>query len=82
MIADPLTTPPIQRVEVHNLPEALNIIDKSNMRQVAALERNCNEIITQDLSKAISVCGEPMNYIRAIGANVFNFDARIFDYDF
>ena len=49
MIADPLTNPPIQRVEVHNLAESLNIIDKSNMRQVAALERNCNEILSLDL---------------------------------
>ena len=45
MIADPLNNPPIQRVEVHNLSESLNIIDKNNMRQVAALERNCNEIL-------------------------------------
>lgn len=41
LIGDPYTAPLTQRVHTYILPEALNIIDDSNMPQISALQKNC-----------------------------------------
>lgn len=58
------------------------MLDDSNMRQIAALERNCDEVVSTDLTQASDVCGMTMGYIREVSANVLSYDARIFSYDF
>ena len=52
------------------------------MAQVAALERNCDEIIVKNISQATDVCGKIMDYISGVSGGVFEYDARIFNYDF
>lgn len=44
MCGDPFTAPISQRTRIHILPEALNILDDSNMPQIAAMERHCEEV--------------------------------------
>jgi carboxypeptidase C (cathepsin A) len=41
LCGDPYTAPVTQRTHMHLLPEALNILDDSNMPQIAAMERRC-----------------------------------------
>ena len=49
LIGDPYTAPLTQRTHMHILPEALNILDDSNMPQIAALRKRCEEMIATDL---------------------------------
>ena len=48
LIGDPYTAPLTQRLNMHVLPEALNIIDESNMPQIAALQNRCFEALSAD----------------------------------
>ena len=41
LIGDPYTAPLTQRTHTYIVPEALNILDDSNMPQIAALQKNC-----------------------------------------
>jgi hypothetical protein len=38
MISDPLASPVYERTEIHNLPEALGLLDENNMNSISALE--------------------------------------------
>ena len=68
---------------MHVVPKALNIIDESNMPQIAALERRCKEILTNpsytDEEKG-DTCSSIMGYIEEVSGDAFPYDARIFGY--
>lgn len=66
---------------MHIVPSALNTIDDSNMSQIAALERRCQEILAIDLAAASDTCASIMDYIDTVSGNVFPYDQRIFAED-
>ena len=41
LVGDPFTAPMLQRTRMHIVPEALNILDDSNMPQIAAMYKRC-----------------------------------------
>ena len=45
LIGDPYTAPLTQRTSTYLVPQALNILDESNMPQIATLQKNCQEIL-------------------------------------
>ncbi len=71
----------IQRTSTHKVAEALGIIEYNNLEQIAALRKNCEEIIGQDWFKASDTCGMTMDYIDELAGGLFTYDARIFDSD-
>ena len=67
---------------MHKLPEALNILDQSEMDQVATLNRRCQEEVLKDSSyNAVTTCGEIFNYVSQISGGVLPNDVRYFNYD-
>lgn len=78
MIGDPYTAPLTQRTHMHLVPQALNILDDSNMAQIATLERRCQEVLAVDLNLAEDVCADIMSYIKDISGDVDPYDQRIF----
>ena len=48
---------------MHIVPEALNILDDSNMPQIAALRKSCQEMIYLNLAEADNTCAAIMGYI-------------------
>jgi len=52
LVGDPYTAPLTQRTHMHIVPEALNILDDSNMPQIAALRKTCQEGIEDDYDTA------------------------------
>ena len=81
LVGDPYTAPLTQRLHMHIVPEALNIIDDSNMPQITALQKRCEEMIAPDLKNAGDACADIMNYIDAVSGSVLSYDNRIFDAD-
>jgi vitellogenic carboxypeptidase-like protein len=84
LAGDPYTAPMTQRTHMHIVPEALNIIDDSNMSQIAAMERKCQEGMTNpnySTGERGDICSNIMGYITTVGGNVFPYDARIFGSD-
>ena len=81
LVGDPYTAPLTQRTSMYIVPEALNIIDDSNMPQIAALIRRCQEEIAIDEYQACDDCRDIVNYISKVSGNVFGYDTRIFKYD-
>lgn len=63
------------------VPEALNILDDSNMPQIAALRKNCQESRVGDPDTSYQICCKIMNYIEDVSGGVFAYDQRIFGYD-
>ena len=64
------------------VPEALNILDDSNMPQIAALRKNCQESLKTNIDGASSgICAGIMDYIVSISGNVYPYDQRIFAED-
>ena len=63
LIGDPYTAPLSQRTHTYLVPEALNIIDDSNMPQIAALQKSCQETIAVDLEAAADACKAILNYV-------------------
>ena len=63
------------------VPQALNILDDSNMGQIATLNRRCQEILNTDMSAADETCAAIMDYITGISGGMFPYDTRIFGYD-
>ena len=57
---------------MHIVPEALNILDDSNMPQIAALRKSCQEIIYA--AEAEETCAAIMGYIESVSGNVFAYD--------
>jgi hypothetical protein len=66
---------------MHIVPEALNILDDSNMQQIAALRHRCQESLVKDMVTAKYDCKDIMGYIQSVSGGVLNYDFRIFDYD-
>ena len=64
---------------MHILPEALNILDDSNLPQIATLNKNC--IYSSIRPELTSDCAAVMDYIEKVSGNVFAFDQRIADED-
>ena len=81
LVGDPYTAPLTQRTHMHLVPEALNILDDSNMPQIAALRKNCQEILATDLKSASDTCANIMSYITNVTGDVFAYDQRIFGVD-
>lgn len=81
LVGDPYTAPLTQRTHMHLVPEALNILDDSNMPQIAALRKNCQEMLAIDLAQADDTCAAIMDYISNVSGGVFAYDQRIFGVD-
>jgi len=81
LVGDPYTAPLTQRTSMWKLPEALNVLDDSNMPQIAALIRRCQEEIAIDEYQAGDDCSSIMGYIEEVSGDVFPYDQRIFGYD-
>ena len=63
-MGDPYIAPLIQRSHMYELPKALNIIDDSNMDQIAALVARCQQNLLKDEEKIEGIiCKEIMDYI-------------------
>lgn len=74
LIGDPYTAPLTQRTHMHIVPEALNILDESNMPQMAALRMNCQEMLAKDLAQADETCAAIMDYIVNTSGGVYPYD--------
>ena len=66
---------------MHLVPEALNILDDSNMPQIAALRKSCQEMLAVDFDQADETCASIMDYITNVTGDVFAYDQRIFGVD-
>ena len=66
---------------MHLVPEALNILDDSNMPQIAALRKSCQEMLAVDFDQADDTCAAIMDYITNVTGDVFAYDQRIFGVD-
>ena len=74
LVGDPYTAPLTQRTHMYIVPEALNILDDSNMPQIAALNKNCQEELNINLANADEVCGDIMGYISEVSGDVLAYD--------
>lgn len=74
LIGDPYAQPITQRTSMHILPSALNILDKSNMAQIDALERKCEEVPTVNFEQGEDVCAAIMDYIEDVSGNEYPYD--------
>ena len=74
LVGDPYTAPLTQRTHMYLVPEALNILDDSNMPQIAALRKNCQEELAIDFAQADETCANIMGYISEVSGNVFPYD--------
>ena len=81
LIGDPYTAPLTQRTHMHIVPYALNILDDSNMPQIAALRKNCQEMLAANITAADDTCADIMGYIETVSGGVFAYDQRIFSVD-
>lgn len=81
LIGDPLNSPPIQRLLMPTVPRALDIVDDYQMNQIDTLARHCEESLVADPENRSTLCDNIMGYIRAVSAGIFDYDARIFSYD-
>ena len=59
---------------MHLIPEALNILDESNMPQIAALRKSCQEEISSNPANTYATCCNIMTYIEEVSGNVFAYD--------
>ena len=74
LVGDPYTAPLTQRTHMYLVPQALNILDDSNMSQIATLNRRCQEILHTDLKAAEDTCAAIMDYIEGVSGDVFPYD--------
>ena len=63
LIGDPYTAPLTQRTHTYIVPQALNILDDSNMAQITALQKNCQEILAKDWAGASDTCAAIIDYV-------------------
>lgn len=84
LCGDPYTAPVTQRLSMAIVPEALNVIDESNMPQVAAIQRRCLINLTNrsmtDAEKG-DICASLINYIMDVSGDVFGYNTQIFAQD-
>ena len=81
LIGDPFVSPVRQRLATHLIAKEVGIIEPVHLRQIAALRRNCENVIATDWSKADDPCGATIDYIAALSGGAVNYDATIFNYD-
>ena len=63
LVGNPFVTAIDQKRMMYIVPEALNIIDDSNMPQIAALRKTCTEGLVGDYSNSYNSCSNIMTYI-------------------
>ncbi|CDW71101.1 serine carboxypeptidase [Stylonychia lemnae] len=80
-IGDPFVSPIRQRLSTYLVARGLNIVDNSNMAQIAALRKQCEETSSNDWDKSSDVCELAMDYIDSLAGGVSTYDASQFDYD-
>ena len=81
-MGDPYIAPLTQRSSMYKVPEALNIIDDSNMDQIAALIARCQENLQPEKEKYEGIyCEDIMQYIQTVSGQALAKDMRIFKYD-
>ena len=82
LIGDPFVAPVAQKTLMYVVPEALNVLDASNMSQIATLNRRCEEILNTDIDIAYTTCNDIMDeYISKVSGGAYPYDYRIYDYD-
>ena len=81
MIGDPYASPVFQRTKMYLVAQALNVVDDNNMNQISALIQRCETDEAPHSSAAVKSCGAIMDYIMAVSGDVFDYDSRIFTYD-
>lgn len=88
LVGDPYTVPLMQRSAMWINPEALNILDETNLPQIQALINKCEAAVVSDIATSADACSNIMGYIEEVSggkgedsAYVFPYDARIFAYD-
>ncbi|CDW87059.1 serine carboxypeptidase [Stylonychia lemnae] len=81
LIGDPFVAPIRQRTTTHLIAQGLNVIDSSNMGQISALRKKCEESISNDWKSGTDTCVKTMDYIDAVAGGLFSYDGSIFDYD-
>lgn len=57
------------------------IVDPVHLRQIAALHRNCENMISTNWTGTDDVCGNMLSYVSQMSKGVNNYDATIFNYD-
>ncbi|CDW85332.1 serine carboxypeptidase [Stylonychia lemnae] len=80
-IGDPFVSPIRQRTSTHLVAQGLHVIDRSNMGQVAALRKKCEESISEEWDLGSKVCGQTMDYIDTQAAGLYTYDGSAFDTD-
>jgi hypothetical protein len=78
LIGNPLVSTVRQRLATHLIAKEVGIIDPVHLRQIAALRRNCENVIATDWSKADDPCNATIDYIATLSGGVFSYDATIF----
>lgn len=81
LIGDPYTAPLTQRTNTWRVPNALNVIDDSNMPQIQALIKTCQESLAVDLRGSADYCSNIIGYVSETSGDVFPYDNRIFGVD-
>ena len=82
MIGDPFVAPVAQKTLMYVVPEALNVLDASNMSQIATLNRRCEEILSTNIDIAYTTCNNIMDeYITKVSGGAYPYDYRIYDYE-
>jgi hypothetical protein len=51
------------------------------MRQIAAIRRECENVLATDWVNADKPCNAILDYVKDVGDKVLNFDASLFIYD-
>ena len=82
LVGNPFVTAIDQKRMMYIVPEALNIIDDSNMPQIAALRKTCTESLIGDYSNSYDYCSNIMTYIEQVSGGAYAYDLREFDYDY
>ena len=85
LIGNPYTAPLTQRTHMYIVPEALNILDNSDMDQIATLNRRCQEgaMQTDDYTaqEMEAKCTAIYDYVSQVSGGVLAADNRMFTYD-
>jgi len=62
-------------------PDALNIIDQSNLNQLAAIMRNCQEDNAKSSSDTYDVCSSIMDYVDYVSGQVGMEEGNVLSYN-
>lgn len=88
LIGDGYPAPYQQRLSMYKVPQALNILDQSDMPKIQALERLCGNSLlntttgTMHNSTSENLCAAPIGYAQnVVGGDAFGYDMRIFGAD-